>query len=75
MSEQLSIDMPAGLPSAFIDRWRELGGPAVAGDSCVKAWGTWWIVVRVGSRKWAFNNRPDDELASIADELLALVRR
>lgn len=69
-AEQLALDH-AALPAAFINRWRELATDTVAGEVCITAAGTWWLVVRVGKHgTYAFCFREDP--ARCAEELAAL---
>lgn len=67
---QLPLDADSGLPQAFVDRWRELGGPALSGESCTRERGRWTFIVRLaGLGRVAFVRRVD--VAKAADELFA----
>lgn len=69
---QLSLDADSGLPTAFVDRWRELGGPAVSGESCGVERGHYTFVVVVpGHHPFAFLRRRDPR--AVADELFKRV--
>lgn len=72
-AEQLAFDH-AALPAAFLTRWRAVATDSVAGEVCIEANGTWWLVVRVGGRgAYAFCFRED--LERCADELAALTHQ
>jgi hypothetical protein len=65
---QLPLDVCDGLPIAFVDRWRELGGPSIAGEVCVFVDGRWTFTVNIASHgQHAFLSRTNP--AACADEL------